>query len=271
MTDGETSQAVVSGGMFDGEPDLDWSEDTTEGTETQESAGAQKPAEKGADAQATDDDADFLTIRYNKADRKLSRKEAVELAQKGANYDHVKSELDSYRNGPIGKAMKAYADQAGMSVEQYAEMMSKQAEAAAEKKLIEELQEKYPDAPDELLQEYAKLQREGSKAQAKSAEEQKLQREWSEALAEYPDIKPDAIPQDVHDAVAQGSTPIEALRMHELNALRAKVAELTSAKETKQKQEDNRARSIGSAAGVSAGGEAEDDFLAGMSMRSRGF
>lgn len=269
--EGETSQNIVSGGLFDGEPELDFEEDdTTEGTETQESADAQEPAKEGADEQPEPEDvSDFLTIRYNKADRKLTRSEAVELAQKGANYDHVKAELDSYRNGPIGKAMKAYADQAGMSVEKYAEMMAQQAEAAAEKKAIEELQEKYPYAPEDLLREHVKLQREGTKAQALTNEEAKLQKEWADALSEYPDIKPDAIPQDVHDAVAEGASPIDALRMHEIAELRTKVAELTAANETKQKQNDNRARSIGSAAGVSSGGEAEDDFLAGMASRER--
>ena len=269
--DGETSQNIVSGWIFDGEPEVDFDEDTTEGTEAEEtSANAPEPKAEGADEQPEPEDvADFLTIRYNKADRKLSKKEAVELAQKGANYDHVEQELDSYRNGPIGKAMKAYADQAGMSVEAYAEMMSQQAEAAAERQAIEELQEKYPDAPDELLKEFAKLQREGNKAQAQTAEEAKRQQEWADALAEYPSIKPDAIPQDVHEAVANGASPIDALRQHELAELRAKVAELTAEKETKQKQDDNRARSIGSAAGVNSGGEAEDDFLAGMASRAR--
>lgn len=273
--DGETSQNIVSGGIFDGEADLDFSEDTpTEGTEAKETvADAPEPQAEGADEQpaAEDDPADFLTIRYNKADRKLSRKEAVELAQKGANYDHVKSELDSYRNGPIGKAMKAYADQAGMSVEKYAEMMAQQAEAAEEKRVIAELQEKYPEAPDELLKEYAKMQREGTKAQAQSAEEAKRQQEWADALAEFPDIKPDAIPQDVHEAVADGVSPLMALMKHKMAEQAAKIAELTAEKETKKKQQDNRARSIGSAAGVSSGGEAEDDFLAGMSLRSRGY
>ena len=270
MMEGETSQNTVTGGMFDGEPDLNWSEDAVEGEETETSADAQKPVPEAKEPEKAEEN-DFLVIRYNKADRKLTKAEAVELAQKGANYDHVKSELDSYRDGPIGKAIKAYADAAGMSVEKYAEMMMQQQEAAAEKQAIEQLQEKYPEAPDELLKEYARLQLEGNKAKAVSAEEAKRQKQWADALAEYPDIKPDAIPQEVHDAVANGSTPLDALRMHELASLRAKVAELTSAKETKQKQEDNRARSIGSAAGVSAGGEAEDDFLAGMSLRSRGY
>ena len=271
---GETSQNIVTGGLFDGEPDLDWSEDEdTEGTETEtQGADAPKQPEQVADEPKEGDDvADYLTIRYNKADLKLSKKEAIELAQKGKNYDHVASELQSYRDGPIGKAIKAYADAAGMSVEKYAEMMMQQQEAAAEKQALAELQEKYPDAPEELLREYTKLQIEGNKAKALTAEEARRQKEWADALEEYPDISADKVPPDVHDAVANGMKPLDALRMHELNELRAKVQELTSAKETKEKQEDNRARSIGSAKGIISRGDAEDDFLAGMASRRVSF
>ena len=266
--EGETSQNIVSGGMFDGEPDLDFNETPeVEGTKAEETAPETLEAEK----QQETDDADFLQVRYNKADRKLSRAEAVEYAQKGLNYDHVHAELQSYRDGPIGRAMKAYADEAGMSVEQYAELMLSNQEAAAERTAMDKLQEQYPDAPEELLKELVKAQRAEAKGQAKTAEEAKRQKAWADALSYYPDIKPDNLPQDVQDAVANGSTPLDALRMHELTELRAKVAELTSANEAKQKQDDNRARSIGSAAGVTSSGEAEDDFLAGMSMRSRGY
>ena len=264
--DGETSQNTVTGGIFDGEPEIDFDE-PVEGEEVEEREDTQAPEPEAKEPEKADDD--FLTIRYNKADMKLTREKAVELAQKGANYDHVFQELQSYRDGPIGKAIKAYADAAGMSVESYAEMMMQQQKAATEKKALEELQEQYPDAPEELLKEHVKLKMEENKAKTVSAEEAKMQKAWADALAEYPDIKPDSVPQDVHDAVANGSTPLDALRMHELASLRAKVAELTSAKESKQKQEDNRARSIGSAAGVTSGGEADDDFLAGMASRAR--
>ena len=268
--EGETSQNIVSGGIFDGEPDISFDEDTTEGTETPKAAEPETPKAEKQEG-AAEDLADFLTVRYNKADRKLSKAEAVEYAQKGLNYDHVSNELKSYREGPIGRAMKAYADEAGMSVEAYAEMMLSNQEAAAERTAMDKLQEQYPDAPEELLKELVKAQRAEAKGQAKTAEEAKRQKAWADALSYYPDIKPDNLPQDVQDAVANGSTPLDALRMHELTALRAKVAELTSAQEAKQKQDDNRARSIGSAAGVTSSGEAEDDFLAGMSMRSRGY
>jgi hypothetical protein len=269
MEIGETSQNTVTGGIFDGEPEIEWNEgEEVEGEETE--ADTQKPESKAKEPEAADDDvADFLTVRYNKADKKLTKKEALEYAQKGMNYDHVYGELQSYRDGPIGKAIKAYADAAGMSVEKYAEMMMEQQAAAAEKKALQELQDQYPDAPEDLLRDYAKMKLGENKAKAEDAEEAKQQKAWADALEEYPDISADSIPQDVHDAVANGMTPIEALRMHELTTLRAKVAELTSAKDAKQKQDENRARSIGSAAGVNSGGEAEDDFLAGMASRAR--
>lgn len=263
--EGETSQ-TVTGGIFDGEPDIEW--DDTEGEEVEEREDTQELEPEAKEPEKAEDD--FLTIRWNKADMKLTREKAVELAQKGANYDHVFQELQSYRDGPIGRAMKAYADAAGMSVEQYAEMMEQQQAAAAEKEALQELQNQYPDAPEELLKEHVKLKLEDKKAQAASAAETRRQREWADALSEYPEIKPESVPQDVHDAVANGMKPVDALRLHELTSLRAKVAELTSAQETKQKQEENRARSIGSAAGVN-GGEAKDDFLAGMSLRARGY
>ena len=270
MMDGETSQNTVTGGIFDGEPEIDF-EEPAEGNETEETtaepveAATKEPeAEKPVEA-----DDDFLTIRYNKADMKLNREKAVELAQKGANYDHIYQELQSYREGPIGKAIKAYADAAGMSVEKYAELMMEQQAAATEKQALAELQEKYPDAPEELLMEHVKMKLAENKTNAQTAEEAKRQQAWADALAEYPDIKPESVPQDVHDAVANGMTPLDAFRLHELTSLRAKVAELTSAQETKKKQEDNRARSIGSAAGVPSGGEADDDFLSGMASMAR--
>lgn len=266
--EGETSQNTVTGGIFDGEPEVSFDE-PTEGTETAATETPKQEPEAKEPEGAADDVPDFLTVRYNKADRKLSRAEAVEYAQKGLNYDHVHEELTSYREGVIGKALKAYADQAGMSVEAYANYMLQSADAAAEKSAIEKLSEEHPDWPEDAVRELVKAQREGEKTQAKSAEEVKRQKAWAEALAAYPDIKPDSIPQDVQDAVAQGSSPLEALREHELAELRAKVAELTAKKEKDDKQSDNRARSIGSAAGVSSGGEAEDDFLAGMASRVR--
>ena len=249
MEIGETSQATMTEELLDGSLNFDDIEEPEESAEAQPKEEPQETVE---------DPTDFLTVRFNKADKKLTRAEAVELAQKGLNYDHVKAELDSYRDGPIGKAIKAYADQAGMSVEKYAEMMAAQADAAAEKKAIDELREKWPDVPDEFLKEHARLQRGENQAKAASAEEAKRQKEWAEARAEYPEINPESLPQDVYEAMAQGMTPLEALHRHEIAELKKKNAELTSAEEAKKKQIDNRARSTGS---LASSAKSQDDFM----------
>ena len=267
MMEGETSQSTVTGGIFDGEPEIDFDE-PTEGEETEEREDTQEPVAEAKEPEKADE-SDFLTIRYNKADVKLSRAEAVELAQKGKNYDHVFDELKSYREGPVGRAMKAYADEAGMTVEQYAELMISNKDAADEKAAMDKMEEEHPDWPEDAIRELVKAKRAGAKEQAKSAEEQKRQKAWADALAEFPDIKPDAIPQDVHEAVGQGMSPMMALMKHTIAEQSDRIAKLTAEQEAKRKQEDNRARSIGSAAGVISGGEAEDDFLAGMASRVR--
>lgn len=272
MMDGETSQNTVTGGMFDDDflSGFDIPEEAgTEGAETEASAEAQPKQGAEEPEEAAQDQADFLTVRFNKEDKRLTRAQAVEFAQKGMNYDHVKAELDSYRDGPIGKAIKAYADQAGMSVEKYAEMMSAQAEAAAEKKAIEELEQKWPGAPEDLLREYAKKMISDNKAQAASAEEARRQREWAEALSEYPDITPKTIPQEVHDAVKQGKTPLMALHEYTIRKLREDMTSLRSAQEAKAKQDDNRAKSVGSLAGNPTKGKNSDadDIIAGLNYQ----
>lgn len=240
---GETSQNIMPDEeIFDGIDDWD---DDTEGEET-EANGKAEQKDPEAKAQPAEDEANFLKVKYNKEDKVLSKAEAVALAQKGLNYDHVYEELKSYREGAIGQALKTYADQAGMSVEDYAKFMQQNADAAAEKAAMEKLAEDHPDWPEDALRELVKAQREGNKARAMSAEEEKRRREWAEARAAYPDIQPDNIPQDVHDAIAGGMTPLEALREHEITNLRAKIAELTAKSEQLQQQHNNRARSVGS-------------------------
>lgn len=260
MMNGETSQDIMTEGIFGG-VDSDWDDDI-EGDETEtQSADAQKQPDQDAKKQddTVADETSFLKVRYNKQDRVLSKAETVELAQKGLNYDHVYEELKSYREGTIGRALKAYADQAGMSVEEYARYMQEHAEAAAEKAAVEKLSEDHPDWPEDAVRELAKAQREGNKARAMSAEEEKRRREWAEARAAYPDVQPESIPKDVHDAIAGGMTPLEALREHEITDLRAKVAELTAKSEQLQQQHNNRARSVGSLRSQDKG--TDDGFL----------
>jgi len=41
-----------------------------------------------------------LRVKYNGAEQELTREQAVEFAQKGMNYDHVKEQLERLKNAP---------------------------------------------------------------------------------------------------------------------------------------------------------------------------
>ncbi|MDD5018225.1 MAG: hypothetical protein PHO15_09025 [Eubacteriales bacterium] len=67
----------------------------------------------------------FLTVRYNKEDKPLSKEAAVAYAQKGMNYDKLSrrlkeagEKLGAYENNDLFKAAKAYAGKNGKSVDE---------------------------------------------------------------------------------------------------------------------------------------------------------
>jgi hypothetical protein len=71
----------------------------------------------------------------------------------------------------------------------------------------------------------------------------------------FPDVKPDAIPSDVYEAVKKGTSPLEAYQAHLLTELQKELAQ------TKQKQK-NKETSVGSV--KSTGSTVKDPFLEGF-------
>ena len=86
--------------------DFDWDDNETE--------------TEGGETDAADEQDDGLTVKYNGKETKVAKDDIPTYVQKGMNYDHVMSELDSMRSGNMYKALKRAADKEGMSVEQYA-------------------------------------------------------------------------------------------------------------------------------------------------------
>lgn len=231
--------------MFEDEPMLfdDYQEEAEETTEAEPTAEAVEEEPKEQEAAEAEP---FLTVRHNKQDRALTKEEAITYAQKGINYDHVAQELKSYREGPIGKALRAFADEAGMSVEKYAEMMVQQHEAKAEAEALEKMQEKWPEAPDDLLKELVRAQRAEAKKAAETAAEQRQQAAWGEVLSMWPDMTPANAPAEVLEAVANGVPPIQAVYAYKYNETQAENARLKAGNEAKEKQIQNRQRATGS-------------------------
>lgn len=246
MFEDETSPMTEADDLFFDEADFE----PEEGEETAE------PEEQGEEKPSKAEAEEFLTVKYNKAERKLTRDEAIELAQKGLNYDKVFGENERLRG-----AVKPYADQAGMTVSAYLEHLSKTAGETAEANVEQQVRSDYPYIADEAVKEIvqARMKEQASKAEAAQQDAEKAM--WAEVMATYPDLKADEIPQDVLDAVNAGRDPLTAMHEHRIADLQDRLAKAQAKADAAEKNAKNRAASTGSMTGRGKGTES-DPFLA---------
>ena len=229
---------------LDDTDDFDW--DFDDDTEDEEN----KPVEEQED--------EGLTVKYNGKETKVSKEDIPTFVQKGMNYDHVMSELDSMRSGNMYKALKKAADKEGMSVEQYAKFVLDKEDANALSEAEAAVRKEFPNLPNNVVKELAEA-RAAKKANNAQAEQSSAEEKaWAEALSEYPDMTKDSIPNEVLEAVAGGKSPLIALKNYEISQLKA--AEKKNAIETKNQK--NKEKSTGSMKGESVDGD--DQFLAGL-------
>lgn len=217
-------------------------EEEQEGEETKEDTKPEEPEE-------------FLTVKYNKAERKLTKDEAIELAQKGLNYDKVFGETERLRS-----AVKPYADQAGMTIPQYLDHLAKTAGANAEATVEQQVRADYPYIADEAVKELVQARLKDQQAKTETAQEEAEKAKWAEVMNTYPDVKADNIPQDVLDAVNAGKDPLTAMHEHRIAALQQQLAKANAKADAAEKNAKNRAASTGSMMGRGKGTES-DPFL----------
>ena len=226
--------------------DFDWNDDESDEDETE-----------GGETDAADEqEDDGLTVRYNGKDTKVKKDDIPTFVQKGLNYDHVQSELDSMRNGNMYKALKKAADKEGMSVEQYAKFVLDQEDANALTEAEAEVRKEHPNWSNSDIRELAEARAAKKANNAKAEQSSAEEKAWAEALKEYPDMTKDSIPDDVLQAVAKGKSPILALKDHEISQLKA--AQQKEAIETRNKK--NKEKSTGSMRS-SGGDDGRDAFL----------
>lgn len=227
--------------MFD--DDFDW-EDETEA--------------EGDETDAADEQDDGLTVKYNGKETKVAKDDIPTFVQKGMNYDHVMSELDSMRQGNAYKALKKFADKEGMSVEQYAKYVLDKEDADALTEAEAQVRKENPNLPNNIIKELAEARAAKKANNAKAEQSSAEEKAWAEALKEYPDMTRESIPEDVLEAVANGKSPLIALKNHEISQLKA--AQKKNAIE--EKNQKNKEKSTGSMRGTSADGD--DQFIAGL-------
>lgn len=222
--------------------DFDWDTDETE--------------TEGGETDAAEEQDDGLTVKYNGKETKVAKGDIPTYVQKGMNYDHVMSELDSMRNGNMYKALKKAADKEGMSVEQYAKFVLDKEDADALTEEEAAVRKEFPNIPNNLIRELAEARAAKKANNAKAEQSSAEEKAWAEALKEYPDMTKDTIPDDVLQAVAGGKSPLVALKDYEITQLKA--AQQKEAIE--KKNQKNKEKSTGSMRG-SGGDDGRDAFL----------
>ena len=247
----------------------------TEGAQSAPDGGAaETAAEAGAEAQTetTEQKADApektWTLRHMDETKNVGEAEMVALAQKGMDYDRIRAKYDESK--PAMEILSIFAKQKGVSVADYVSFLRTEAKKAdglseAEARRSIELEDREAAVTAREAEQAAERQAAEQANAAANAAAQRRKADIDEFAREYPDVarNPDAIPKEVWDAVAAGSSLTVAYAKYTAKQAREEAERTRSAAQAAQQNIKNAARSTGSmqSAGQNAGGR--DPFLEG--------
>ena len=247
----------------------------TEGAQSASDGGAaETAAEAGAEAQTetTEQKADApektWTLRHMDEIKNVGEAEMVTLAQKGMDYDRIRAKYDESK--PAMEILSIFAKQKGVSVADYVSFLRTEAKKAdglseAEARRSIELEDREAAVTAREAEQAAERQAAEQANAAANAAAQRRKADIDEFAREYPDVarNPDAIPKEVWDAVAAGSSLTVAYAKYTAKQAREEAERTRSAAQAAQQNIKNAARSTGSmqSAGQNAGGR--DPFLEG--------
>lgn len=247
----------------------------TEGAQSAPDGGAaETAAEAGAEAQTetTEQKADApektWTLRHMDETKNVGEAEMVTLAQKGMDYDRIRAKYEESK--PAMEILSIFAKQKGVSVADYVSFLRTETKKAdglseAEARRSIELEDREAAVTAREAEQAAERQAAEQANAAANAAAQRRKADIDEFAREYPDVarNPDAIPKEVWDAVAAGSSLTVAYAKYTAKRAREEADRTRSAAQAAQQNIKNAARSTGSmqSAGQNAGGR--DPFLEG--------
>ena len=257
----ETMEAMeaAAASLWDGaEEPLDAGAEGPEADQPKEEPARQEPGgareEPGGGGQPADQP-ELFTIKNRDETRQVTREELVSMAQKGWDYDRVRSERDQLRQyrqdaDPALELVRGYAQRSGMSVSDYLDYCRKQelmaagmSERDAAQKVSFDRERAELDRQRKTLQDQ---QAQADSARRRAQERaQARQRDIESFYRAYPKVDPKGIPQEVWAAVRGGDTLTNAYTMYENRRLQ-------TALEAERQNRENRAKSPGSMGGASA-------------------
>lgn len=218
--------------------DLTVNEDDTNQVETEDAA--KQP------------ETDFLKIKFNHEEFGLSKEQAIELAQKGKNYDALNEKYNRLANDPNLIELNRLANANGMSVNDYLKGLSDIQKKADLDNEINALKAQYPNADEALLTELAqsrlntaKQTQNDQKKQAEASRKAEINRQLDVFTKRYPDKNPQALDSRVYSLMNENYTLLEAYEIVQAQE-RALKEQAQNSQSLKEKQHmENKTRSMG--------------------------
>lgn len=209
----------------------------------------------------------FLDIKYNGTEEHLTKEQAIELAQKGRNYDKINQRYQAQE--PVMKVIQEQADRANLSLEEYVNRLSEFQKQSDINQIANDYKSQHPDADDETVNAYAEAAYENSlneqavaaqmeEQQALAAREQSAKEQLQAFLNEYPDVDVMNLPDEVKADIDQGGmTLLDAYRAYDLKLTKAALA-------AERKNAQNRSVSVGNVTDNTGKTGETDPFLQGL-------
>lgn len=201
----------------------------------------------------------MFKLKYNHEEKEIPYSQAVELAQKGMNYDKVQEKLQSLENNPGLSWIQQQAQRYGMTVENFIDAMNRQEE---QDQLNELIQKNIPPEYAEKLMKVDKLE------QWKQSFEQTENRrkDYEALLGAYPELidpqKAATIPKAVWDKVNQGKSLLDAYNEYQVAEYRKQIATMTTNQQAGQTVNDKNLQNAQSSAGsAKSDGPVPGDFI----------
>ena len=238
-------------------------EDPSESAETPEE-GTEPPAdaEQAAQTQQTEEETvdarpQTWELRHMGEVRQANEAEMVALAQKGMDYDRVRSQYDEFK--PVMEMVNRFANQQGLNTKDYISMLraqAKQAEGLSEADARRSVELEDREAVVAAAEAERQVQRaEAEAASRRQADIQEFQQTFPEAAKD-----PNSIPPQVWADVRNGSSLVAAYARYAVQQARQDAADAKRETTSVLQNQRNAERSTGSMRSAGDNSKTRDDF-----------
>lgn len=174
-----------------------------------------------------------LKLKYNGEEKEITTEEAITLAQKGMNYDHIKSELETIKNSEEAKILSELAKENGFKTS--AEYLQSVRDQARQEKISKRAVELENDGvPADHAKRMAELELAAPQASAQPDPSPFL-----DLFKKYPETQNwkglEEFPKEVADAIKAGENPVVAYADYKVKQVLSEKERLAADLDAKQR------------------------------------